>query len=200
MGIYENIKDVCSTKNVSINRLEQELGFARSSIGKFNKNIPSVEKLQKIADYLNVSIDCLNTGETPQEKSKGTWIKVYGHVAAGISIEAIEDIIDEEEITAEMASKGDHFGLRVKGNSMESLIHENDNVIVLKQCHAESGDIVIAMVNGNDAICKKLTIKESGIMLSSLNPNYEPLFYTNEEIENIPVSILGKVVELRRKL
>ena len=67
MGLYEQIRDIAKSKGYSVNRLEQELGFARSSINKFNKNKPSVEKLQQIADFLNVSLDFLMTGqETPK--------------------------------------------------------------------------------------------------------------------------------------
>lgn len=70
MGLYENIRDIAKTKGVSINRLEKELGFARSSINKFNKNTPSVEKLQQIAEYLNVTVDYLMSGEENVEKEK----------------------------------------------------------------------------------------------------------------------------------
>lgn len=63
MGLYEQIRDIAKSKGYSINRLEKELGFARSSINKFNKNVPSVEKLQQIADLLNVSLDSLLSGK-----------------------------------------------------------------------------------------------------------------------------------------
>lgn len=66
MGLYEQIRDIAKSKGYSVNRLEQELGFARSSINKFNKNKPSVEKLQQIADFLNVSLDFLMTGQEAQ--------------------------------------------------------------------------------------------------------------------------------------
>lgn len=72
MGLYERIRDIAKTKGYSVNRLEQELGFARSSISKFNKNTPSVEKIQQIADILNVSADYILTGKEdvlPTEKS-----------------------------------------------------------------------------------------------------------------------------------
>ena len=62
MGLYETIRDIAKSKGYSVNRLEQELGFARSSINKFNKNKPSVDKLQKIAELLDVSVDYLMTG------------------------------------------------------------------------------------------------------------------------------------------
>ena len=69
MGLYEQIKEVATAKGYSINRLEKELGFPRSSISKYNKNIPSMEKIQKIADFLHVSIADI-TGE---EKEGGEY-------------------------------------------------------------------------------------------------------------------------------
>lgn len=72
MGLYENIRDIAKTKGFSINRLEQELGFARSSINKFNKNTPSIEKLQQISELLGVTVDNLMTGYIVEENSKKT--------------------------------------------------------------------------------------------------------------------------------
>jgi transcriptional regulator with XRE-family HTH domain len=59
MGLYNDIKEMCKQKGVTINKLEKDLGFARSSIIKFDTNSPSIEKISKIADYLKVSIDSL---------------------------------------------------------------------------------------------------------------------------------------------
>lgn len=72
MGLYENIRDIAKTKGFSINRLEQELGFARSSINKFNKNTPSIEKLQQISELLGVTVDNLMTGYIVEENSRKT--------------------------------------------------------------------------------------------------------------------------------
>ena len=164
---------------------------------------PPLKIVGKLAEMFNVDIDELTNSDlsNPMSKdtSRGTWINVYGRVAAGLPLEAIEDIIDTEEISTEMARSGEHFGLQIKGDSMEPKISEGDNVIVRKQDDAESGDTVIALVNGHDAFCKRLMKYESGISLISTNPIYEPKHYTNEEIEKLPVNILGKVVELRAK-
>ena len=69
MGLYETIRDIAKSKGYSVNRLEQELGFARSSINKFNKNKPSVDKLQKIAELLDVSVDYLMTGTEDKKEA-----------------------------------------------------------------------------------------------------------------------------------
>lgn len=124
-------------------------------------------------------------------------IPVYSRVAAGIPLEASGEIVDAEEIPIALARAGDYFGLRVQGDSMEPKISSGDTVIVRKQEDAESGELVVVLVNGNDATLKKL---QNGIMLISSNPAYDPIIYTAEDIKRLPVQIVGKVVELRAKL
>ena len=68
MGLYENVKEAARLKGYSINRLEKELGFARSYISKFKTITPSADKLQKIADFLEVSVEYLMTGEQPKSQ------------------------------------------------------------------------------------------------------------------------------------
>ena len=82
---------------------------------------------------------------------------------------------------------------------MSPRIQSGDVVIVRVQQDAESGDIVIAKVNGDDACCKKLQKHDEGISLISLNPEYEPMFFSKKDISDLPVHIIGKVVELRGK-
>lgn len=76
---------------------------------------------------------------------------------------------------------------------------EGDVVIVRQQETAEAGDTVVVLVNGDSATVKKLKIGPAGITLMPTNPTYDPLFYTKEEVEQLPVRIIGKVVELRAK-
>ena len=70
MGLYENVKEAAKSKGYSINRLEQELGFARSYIGKFKTITPSADKIKKIADFLDVSPDYLMTGKEKEDGPK----------------------------------------------------------------------------------------------------------------------------------
>lgn len=127
-------------------------------------------------------------------------IPVYSRVAAGIPLEASGEIVDAEEIPVALARTGDYFGLRVQGDSMEPKISNGDTVIVRKQEDAESGELVVVLVNGHDATLKKLKKLQNGIMLISSNPAYDPIIYTAEDVKTLPVQIVGKVVELRAKL
>ena len=146
----------------------------------------------------DVSIDYLLGGDSSPSCDILS-VPVLGDVAAGIPIEAIQDIVDYEEIDKAMMGNGEFFGLRLKGSSMEPRMRDGDVVIIRKQSDAETGDVVVAMVNGDSATVKKLKKGPSGITLIPNNPAYDPMFYSNEEIVQLPVRILGKVVELRAK-
>ena len=170
---------------------------------------PTLPTIKKIALAMNMDIDSvlklLNSTQEisldigAKKTSKGVSVNILGRVAAGIPIDAIEETIDTEEITAELAQTGAFFGLKIKGDSMTPNICDGDIVIVRQQDDAESGDIVIATINGDEATCKRLRKYTQGIELISNNPSYEPFEFSNEEILNKPVKIIGKVIELRRK-
>lgn len=166
------------------------------------KTYPRIDKIELMANYFGISksdlVEERNNFES-RLSHNGVTINVLGRVAAGIPIDAIEEVIDTEEITEEMAKTGEFFGLKIKGNSMEPRIYENDVVIVRQQNDAESGDVVIATINEDEATCKRLRKYRDGIELISNNPSYEPMFFSNEEILSKPVRIIGKVVELRGK-
>ena len=207
MGKFQNIlKSLRSSHGLTQEELSKNLKISRSTIGMYESGArqPDFETLELIADYFNVDTDYLlgRTNKTtyiPTPSRKGIVINVLGRVAAGIPLEAIEDIIDTEEISEEMAKTGEFFGLQIDGDSMEPRMQKGDVVIVRKQDDAESGDVVIAMINGNDATCKRLRKYRDGIELVSNNPIYKPMFFSNEEIISKPVKIIGKVVELRGK-
>lgn len=183
---------------LSQEKLAQKLNVSRSTVAMWenNSNEPDHKTLIKIATILNISIDDLLENKNSR---KGIKIPVLGSVAAGIPISAIQDILDYEEISEEMASKGEYFGLEIKGESMAPTISNGDTVIVKTQQTAENGDIAIVLINGDEATCKKIKKMPEGIMLIPLNSDYEPIFYSNKEIEQLPVRIIGKVEELRRK-
>lgn len=196
--------------NVSITaqELSNKSGVAKASISQYvnGSHKPSNISSGKMAITLNVNPLWLMGFDVPMcdkqneyKPSKGVQVKVLGHVAAGIPIEAIEDIIDTEEISEEMARTGEFFGLLIKGDSMTPGICNGDVVIVRQQDDAENGDIVIVTINGTDAVCKRLRKYKEGIELISNNPSYDPMEFSNKEITEQPVKIIGKVVELRRK-
>lgn len=160
------------------------------------------DKIAKLSKILKISpgqIAGYMEDEDTRKKSKGVKIPVLGRVVAGIPIDAVEEIIDYEEISEDMARQGDFFALQVKGDSMEPRIVDGDVVIVRKQEDVDSGDIAIVLVNGDEATIKKVQKFDGGINLVPTNSAYPVLTYTNKEIEQLPVRVIGKVVELRAK-
>lgn len=160
------------------------------------------DKIAKLSKILKISpgqIAGYMEDEDTRKKSKGVKIPVLGRVVAGIPIDAMEEIIDYEEISEDMARQGDFFALQVKGDSMEPRIVDGDVVIVRKQEDVDSGDIAIILVNGDEATIKKVQKFDGGINLVPTNSAYPVLTYTNKEIEQLPVRVIGKVVELRAK-
>ena len=186
-------------RNITQDKLAEDLDISKSVISMYEtgKRLPSFEVLEAFADYFNVSLSVL----TGKPESSSTRIPVVGHVTAGIPTEAVENIVDWEEIPNAMAQRGDYIGLKVKGSSMEPRFVEGDTVIVRRQPDVESGEIAIVFVNGDEATMKKVLKQPNGITLIAFNPAvYEPHYYSNESIITLPITIYGKVVELRGKL
>lgn len=226
---YENFRKLCEERGVKPAQVSRGTGIPTATLSSWKKGIytPKQDKLQKIADFFNVpisdilSIDGIDIKDTniiqkeydeeDQRKTINLFtgssevritkkIPVLGHVAAGIPINAVENIIDWEEISGVMALRGEYFGLRIQGDSMEPRMCNGDVVIIRQQPDAESGEYVIALVNGDSAVCKKLKKYEDGsLALISLNSAYSPMFFSASEVAELPVQILGKVVELRAK-
>ena len=215
LELYKNIKRIREENGMSQEELAKLVGFkSRSSINKIEMGVNDItqSKLVAIANALGVSPGELMGSDNPAPapahtslqkptKEHGVRIPVLGRIVAGIPIEAIEEVIDWEEIPQRLAASGKFFALRVCGHSMEPRILEGDVVIVRQQEDVESGDIAIVMVNGDEATVKRVKKQEDGITLIATNTSvYEPHFYSNQEIRDLPVRILGKVVELRGKV
>ena len=196
-----NLKGLRSQRKETQAEVAKILGIDRTTYAKYESGAsePSFEMLQKLARHFSVSVSFLMGADDKASPSKGVRVPVYRAVAAGIPIEAIEDIVDYEEIEPELAATGEFFGLRIKGQSMEPRICEGDVVIVRKQDDADTGDTAIVLVNGYEATCKRIKKDGHGIALIPNNPSYEVKYYSAEEIASLPVRIIGKVVELRGK-
>lgn len=166
--------------------------------GKFEA---TTETYQQIANYFGVSLDYLLNHSNIRNSASTSFSKipVLGDVAAGLPMMAEENIVDYEEIDPAMAASGELFGLRIKGSSMEPRIKEGDVVIVRKQEDVDTGDVAVVLVNGDSATVKRIKKETSGITLIPNNPAYDPKYYSNEDIQRLPVKIIGKVLELRGK-
>lgn len=225
MFLGDLIKQYRTINKLSLRDFASRCGLSHTYISALEKNIdprtgkpiaPTLDTVKYVAKGMNTSIEeILKVLDNQQEfivnkdlpsehkhtsTSNSAIVFVYGTIPAGIPMECIEDILDTEEISADMLKSGkEYFGLKVKGNSMEPEYLDGDTLILEKADNCENGDDCVVMVNGNDGTFKRVFKNENGIILQPLNPAYSPMVYSNEQIENLPVRIIGVVEEIRRK-
>lgn len=193
------LRNLRKEREMRIEDIARVLGVATSTYGRWESGSNSPKnKIPELAKFFGVTTDYLLYGkDAPQiePQMKGNKIPLLGSVAAGIPIEAIQYIEDYEEIPAALGDPREFFALRVKGESMEPKISDGDIIIVHKQEDADSGQIAVVQVNGDEATVKIIKKSTAGITLIGLNVDvYPPHFYTCEEVANKPVRIIGKVV------
>lgn len=193
----KNLQYYMSINNKDRYDLVKDLKFPYSTVTDWinGNSYPNIGRIEILANYFNIEKSDLIEKRTLKKNR----IPVLGKIPAGIPIEMIEEVIDYEEISEEML-KGDreYFGLKVSGDSMTPKYLDGDVLIVQKADDCESGQDCIVMVNGDDGTFKRVIKNKDGIILQPLNPNYEIKFYSNDEIEKLPIKILGVVKEIRR--
>ena len=204
----EYLKEIRLKRGFSLRRVDELTDITYSHLNMIENGIRNVTpallknlaQLYKI-DYLDLyeKAGYIDLIENEKKDNKYTHLPVLGRIPAGIPIEMIEDVIDYEDISEDMLKGGkEYFALKIKGDSMNPDYLENDIIIVLKQSDCESGQDCVVAVNGDDATFKRVFKTDQGITLQPLNNRYMPVFYSNEDIINKPIKILGVVKEIRR--
>ena len=132
------------------------------------------------------------TGKFP--KNKSTNVSVLGSIAAGTPIEAIQQEVDRVALPEDLQNNGEHYGLKVKGDSMiEAGINDGDTVIVKKTSNVDSGQIAVVLIDDQEVTLKKIRKKGNTIALEAANRNYGTKIYAANRIK-----IQGKLVSLYR--
>lgn len=217
MPFGEVLKRLRKDKGFTQAELARLTGLKVSAISMYENGNrePNFETLEIFADLFNVDMDVLlgrkkksdTTNISSEEKGKkevvrkGNRIPVLGRVAAGIPIEAVQDIEDYEEIPASWGDPREYFALKIQGHSMEPRIWDGDVVIAKKMADVDSGSVAVVLVDGEEATVKQIKKSEDGMTLIGWNPAvYPPKFYTWAEVSRLPVQILGIVKEVRGKI
>lgn len=185
------------------NDLARDLDLPYTTITSWCKGefYPRIDKIQLLANYFSIQKSDLveNKEKFDIFGNSVISIPILGTVKAGYDYLAQENWIGTVDIDKKLAESGDFFALQIHGDSMSPVLIEDDIVIVKKQNDFENGDIVVAIINGDEATIKKGKKSETSILLQPLNNNYEPLIFTNEEMKTIPVTIIGIVKQLKRE-
>lgn len=216
--IYEKVgarlKYARELRNISLEKAGEVIGVHKSTILRWERGNTEKFKipvLETLANLYNVNPAWLMGYDVPMERNLTTLkvnelgnsivsIPILGTVKAGYDYLAQENWIGTIDVETSLFGNGkDYFALKVHGNSMSPVLIENDIVIIKKQNDFENGDIVVAIINGDEATIKKGKKNDNSILLQPLNPSYEPLIFTYDEMKTIPVTIIGIVKQLKRE-
>lgn len=210
MNIFgTRLKELRKSKGYGQKELGALIGVSDSSIRKYESGdrTPSPDAIRILANHLEVTTDYLLGQSSPSSHTTSPTapsagmvkIPILGTVIAGYPRYAEENIIGYEDISEEQAKTGEYFCLKVTGTSMLPRFEEGDLLIIKVQDYIENGDIGIVLVDGDNATVKVVHESPVGITLLAYNTAvYQPTTYTREQIETLPVKVIGKVVGLRR--
>lgn len=182
--------------------LADKMNVGTSTVSNWCKGLktPRGNKIDLLCEALGCDREDLFTEPKDKKDVKTVSIPVFSYVSAGTGMLADENVDHYIAIPSTLKRRDEYFGLIVRGDSMNPDIRDGDTVIVKKQNIAEDGDIVIALVNGDEGYCKQFVPFKGGISLVSSNPIYKPMIFSSEDIEQVPVQILGVVKQLIREL
>lgn len=198
MNRYEKIAALCKQKGISIRRLESDLGFSNGYISKMKNSTPNADAVSKVAWYFQVPAESLENDESRNEE----WIRRYYvekplyRASAGQG--AYNDTYATETIEAD--DDGCDYA-KVIGDSMYPDLHDGDVVKIQRQTETSPHDYTLVKVDGEHATIKFVEIVSDGVWLRAVNKSvFEDRFYSVAEVMTLPVTIIGRVTELRRSL
>ena len=195
----KNLKYYMDDRKIDRNKLSAICKVPYTTLTSWIKaeRYPRIDKIQILSEFFNIRMSDLVEEHDYNNEIKQ--IPLLGKIQAGVPTEMFLDIIDYIDIPADMArGNKELFALKTKGKSMEPNFIEGDILIFEKTEDCENGQFCAVAVNGDDATFKKVTKTDAGIMLQPLNPAFETKFYTNDQIDSLPVTIIGVLKQIRR--
>lgn len=201
----KNLKYYMELNNKDRNDVCHDLKFPYTTFAEWynGKIYPRIDKIEMLANYFNIKKSDLierktddnfkKIGAIPLSDIDTVKIPILGKVKAGYDYLAQENIIDYIAFKIDGSDKENYYALNVVGDSMEPLFDDGDTVIVHKQDDFKNGDNCVVLINGNEATIKKVYKGTTGIELKAVNPYYPPKIFTEEEIKDLPVKVIGVV-------
>ena len=206
------LKDILRNRRLELGltmkQVADAVGVSEGTISKWesgNINSMRLDKAFAISKILSLDPRMLmgqNEDEFESELSDrpdSVWVPIIGRVAAGFRKVMNEEILGFEPVDYDLAESGRFFALRIAGDSMEPEIKKGSTAIVRCQQDADSGDVCIVAINGDEATCKRIQKTDGGIMLVSTNPAYPPRYFSAKDMKEEPVTIIGRVMEIRTR-
>lgn len=210
--LNSNVKHLRTKKKISQQNLADEVGVDRSTISRIENNEieTTIDNAIKIAKVFDISlVDLINkdlrfdNADFVELGQNIKMIPVYGTIKAGIPIESQTDIIDYIDIPKSWANNGKkYYGLKISGDSMSPKYQENDIVVFEFNEDVEQykNKDVAVMINGTESTFKKILINEQGIILVPYNNSYDMMIFSKEQVEQLPIKVVGIAREKRTKL
>lgn len=208
----QNLKFLRTKYNLTQEQLANNINSTRSTVNNWENEIsePNLDMIRKLTETFNVKDNIVfedlkskyNTSFVDLEEDTIN-IPVLGRIPAGIPFEAIEDVIKYIDIPKEWTcGNQEYFGLLIDGNSMFPK-YQNEDIVIFQKCEdpikCNNKDCAV-MVNGNDATFKKFIFNNNGVILQPYNMEYETKSFTPEEIQRLPVKLVGFAVQIRRDI
>ncbi len=211
----KNLFDLRKTKGVTQQEIADVIGVSRSTYTHYENGNrkPDLETIKKLAEYFDVSVDQLIgivkidmnelggffAEDASEQKRKYKTFPVYSQIPCGIPNDLTDVVVDWEDVSEDIYKRGDILLTVARGDSMEPEIRDGDTVIILKTDEARDSAICVVRINGDTGTLKKIKIHPNGLELIPLNPAYKSIFYTDKQVEESPISIIGVLLEVRKK-
>lgn len=206
----ERFSELVKNSSIEVSKLAEMLGIkSKSTIYRYMnaEMAPKLTTVKYASEIFNVNPLWLMGYDVDKYVTKKDIlgnpvvpIPLVGTVKAGYNYLAQENWIGTVDVETSLVGDGkDYFALKVKGDSMAPVFVEGDIVIIKKQNDCENNEYAVVIINGDEGTLKKIKKTDNGIILQPLNPAYGPVMYTKEEMETIPIIIVGVVKQLKRE-
>lgn len=205
--ILDKVKTLCNATGISLNKLEQELGFSQGSLGKMGDSIPKADRLYKIADYFNVPMEYFFSDD---ERLEYYYTKIKSNIDAYLNNNekpiyrasagegAYNDVYTADSIT--MGEEG-YVYAKVVGDSMLPELRDGDDLKIQPTSQTTPKDYTLIKIDGEECTVKFVEVVENGIWVRALNKEvFADRFYTIQDVLTLPITIIGKAVAFRRAL
>ena len=210
--LINNLKKLLKLHDKNQMDIVNDLGYKQSTVNSWfiGKSFPRSEVLESIASYFDVAIaDLLQEDHENDLVIKedsfhyGTpylMLPIFAKFKTENSLESFDDISGYEIYSPKSHKNAQYFCYKFKGEHMYPDIRNQDLLVFMKCSTAESEDIVLIKINGDEPTVRKIYYTSSGISLNPINSSFNPLYFNNEEIKKIHIIIIGVLQEIRRKV